>query len=660
MKRAWSVALILVVMTVVLSGGAMDPQSSWREFQARYGEQWVTHRTEQGWVRSMYGQSPVLGSTAEEAASSFLRDSANVLGIDRVSDLRLASIERTPDGADFLYEQFFGGLRVAGGDVTVHVDRHNSVIAATSAYRSIHQPGQTRLANEAAAGQTALRFLHNRGTVSPQGLWIVVTAGVALPAWRFQTASDLRSESYLLYIDAANPSRILRILRTYAEATGDGSVYLENPVVTPATSVQPFKYLDASTQLSGQFARTYNANFHYWYFRSQDFSFFTTATDPNYHYIFSTSDARFAEAMAYFHINRVHDQWRSFGFNKLNLRFPVFVNVVTTSGVGVDNAFYSRSSRASKVGAIVVGAGNKLENLGWDADVYYHEYGHAVLDRAKPGFFEAIESNYAGAFHEAFGDISAASITGDSKIGEFALREKATKKFVGRDLDNNRTFPRDVILPGYGKSEVHYTGEIMGGTWWDLQKSIGRPAAQKLLYRSLPMIPNEVSFFEIRDAMVKADANINGGVNQAAIQNAFARHGLGGADPGQPGTVALTSVKAAIVVFNKSGMKVQIKSHFKSGDPVSIFAGYVGSNLTPGYNLIAENTQLSGPAGTQAAVYPYLDEVENGSHTAKKGAWLIDVDTTSAKPGKYTITFQSRLGGTTPLLPAATVTFQIQ
>lgn len=660
MKKALGALAGIFLMAAVLGGRPTDPNDSWREFQSRYGRQWVAHKTDRGTVRSMYGQSTMAGATAEQAASAFLSDSADVLGIDRVSDLRLASVERTPYGADFLYEQYFSGLRVAGGDVTVHVDRFNRVIAATSAYRSLHPSRQTQLAGEAAAQQTALRFVGNRGIASSQGLWIVDAAGAAQPAWRFQAASESRGGSYLLYIDASSPSRILRIHRTYADATGTGSVYLENPVVTPDPSEQPFNNLGASPQLIGKFVRTYNGNFQHWYFSSQDISVFTTASDPGHRYVYPTTDARFAEAMAYFHINKVHDQWQSFGFNKLNLPFPVFVNIVTNSGTGFDNAFYRRYANASKAGAIIMGAGNRLGNFGWDGDVYYHEYGHAVLDRVKPGFFEALDSNYPGAFHEAFGDISAAAITGNPKLAEFALRLKASKKYIGRNLDNHQSFPKNVIEPGYGRSEAHYTGEIMGGAWWDLQGSIGRPAAQRILYRSLALLPNEMTFFDVRDAMIRVDANLNGGANQAAIQNSFAQHGLGGPDPGQPGAVTVTSVKTALITFTSTALKVQLKNAFKSGEVVSILAGYHAANLIPGFNLVTETTQLAGPDNTQAAVYPYWDEAINGTHTGKQGAWLVDVDTTGAKPGKYTLTFQSRLGGTSGLLPAASASFTIK
>src|SRR5262249_35591681 len=240
---------------------------------------------------------------------------------------------------------------------------------------------------------------------------------------------------------------------------------------------------------------------------------------------------------------------------------------------------------------IVVGSGHDLEDLGLDADVYYHEYGHAVLDKVKPGFFESLESNYSSAFHEGFGDISAAAITHNALLGEFSLRLRSNHRFIGRNLNNHNRFPKDVIRPFLNRSEPHYTGLIVGGAWWDLQKKIGPDAAQKILYNALRLIPDEMNFFDFRDAMLTADRKLNHGSNATAIHDAFARHGLGGDDPGQTGTVTILSLKTAVYRNNR----FQFKSTFKKGDSIYVLANYSGSQLTPAYNLIPETWKLDTP-----------------------------------------------------------------
>jgi len=448
--------------------------------------------------------------------------------------------------------------------------------------------------------------------------------------------------------------------KAFATEEGQGTIFAENPVVTPTTSQQTFKNMDESTMLAGNFGRTYNANFQNWVRGfTIDLSVFTTATEASRQYNYNTDDGKFSEAMGYFHINRVHDQWRSFGFNKLDKQIPVFVNVTSSDGKGFDNAMYSRRDpHQFKTGIIIMGAGNKLNNFGHDADVYYHEYGHAVLDHVKPKFFETMESNYPFAFHEGFSDVSDVAITGNPVVGEFALRYKNGSKFLGRNLDNNNSFPKNVLLPGYGKSESHHTGLIFGGAWWDLQKQIGAATAQRTLYQGLRLLPNEMNFFDVRDAMLTADQNNNHGANEAAIEAAFQRHGISGPDPGQHGSINVTALKTA--KLNLKNYTYALKTTFKKGDVIEILANYEASGLTPGYNLIAEDFQVTAPQGATLDGYSYWDEVVNGTNTAKKGAVQAELWTYSdTKSGTYTVTLRSRLGGTSQRTESRSVTFKV-
>jgi hypothetical protein len=353
----------------------------------------------------------------------------------------------------------------------------------------------------------------------------------------------------------------------------------------------------------------------------------------------------------------VHDRWRSFGFSKLNARAPVFVNVLRNEGgPGYDNAFYSRSVRF-RTGIFVFGGGDRFENLGLDGDVYYHEYGHGVLDKTKPGFFEAIENNYPGAFHEAFGDISATAITGNSKLGEFGLRLKSTKRFLGRNLANTNRYPQNVPLPPTRKSEPHHTGLIVGGAWWDLRNSIGAEEAQRILFASLNLVPNELTFFDIRDAMITADQNLNHGSHVQAIIGAFSKHGLNGADPGQPGSITVTGLKTAIV---NDANHLVLKTAIQKGEHLYVLANYQGRDLTPGFNLLPMDATLKGPGASSIITFLLVDEVVNGSRTGRSGAIQALVLTSpNTAAGTYTITIQSVLGGTTKATAVKSVKFMV-
>jgi Zn-dependent metalloprotease len=657
MKRT---VLLLFVFIALLSitAGSQDRESLWREFVRGEGGNWKATFREDKTVRSLFGQGLASAKSGREASSRILKKHHLVFGIDHPSDLKLEQIEESETGTHIYYRQYFSGIPVAGSEVGFHFDRSHRLIAASSNYFPGLRQVKAVIGSPDLAQKHAIKFFRGAAKASIPRLMILPAGTSAVPVWRIEVEPfSITQGARILYVDAADPRIVLRVLRAYADAEGRGSVFEENPIVTPRVTEQKFKYMDASRSLSGNFVKTFNANFEEWFRSFSEPSDFTTASDPGRRYDYETSDARFSEAMAYFHINRVHDRWRSVGFNKLNLRFPIIVNVVTPEKEGFDNAFYTRRGFEFRNGVIVMGAGKRLENLGHDADVYYHEYGHAVLDRARPQFFDSIENNYSFAFHEGFGDISAAATTGNPKLAEFGLKLKSGR-FVGRNIDNRNRYPQNVILPGFNKSESHHTGLIVGGAWWEIQKSIGRDQAQRILYRSLPMLPVEMTFFDWRDAMLAADQTLNGGSNAATLQRTFANRGLGEADPGQKGSVRINSLKTGEINFQTGAIK--LKSNFKKGDVIEVFANYTGSGLTPGYNLIAVRFDLSGPANSSITGFAFLDEVVNGTRSGKNGALQGEIVSFSdTKPGTYTVTLQSRLGGTSQLTETRSVKFRI-
>lgn len=649
--------LVLLSFLALSVFGQTSHKDDWSDFVSVEGNNWKPHFQE-GRLRSLYGQSRTVAITPDNV-TGFLDQHARVLGIQRISDIRLESVEDNEIGTRYLYRQYYGGYKVVGGEVLVHTNKAHQIITVHSNYFPGLKGDLRYSRGEAQAQATAARYLGGNAEVTVGELMVYPMGTRARLVWRVEADSSVLSKgSYLMYVDAENPKMVLLIRKTHATFDGTGNIFLENPVVTPARTDQKLPNMDGSKKLAGKFAQIYDGNFVQDVNDPLILTDYTTASDAGRRYDYPANDPRLTEAMAYFHINKVHDRWRSFGFQKLNAKAPVFVNITATDGGdGYDNAFYTRQARF-RTGIYVFGAGHIFENLGLDCDVYYHEYGHGVLDHQKPGLFEAQESNYPGSFHEGFGDISDAAITGNSKIGEFALRVKASKRFVGRNVANTNSFPRDVALPPTKRSEVHHTGLIIGGAWWDLRLLIGADQAQNILLKALSLMPNEMNYFDLRDAMITADNNLNGGANNSAIMNAFSKHGLGGTDPGQPGNINVTALKAGAFNFNTG--KAQFKTTFKRGDTIVIVENYNASGLTPGYNVIPIDASVQRPPGTAPDSFLLLDEAVNGNRTANNGAFqaVFFTDSNSAK-GQYTVSIQSRLGGSNQTTVKKTIKFKL-
>jgi hypothetical protein len=654
-KRQGRKLILLVALLISLSSftSSYDPARIYRSFLNEEGSGWRIHFRGDGTVRALYGQGRSTTAKAEETALRFLEKFHEMFGVQTISDWKLVSREETKLGMHFTYKQFHSNIQVEGSSIRLSVNKSNAVVAVNARSHKVTNTN-FKISEVELAAQTIQALFKNGGEVGIEGLTFIEQR----PAWKATFDShNLADGSWLLWIDAANPNVVLRAVKTYMSAEGQTNIWKESPATTPQRSRETLLNMDASTGLSGKFARMYDANFFFDVASPIKTSDYTRAKERSRIYDYPEGDARLTEAMGYHHIDRAHERWQSFGLKGLT-KAPIFVNVAASDGgPGYDNAHYARNQKFKRTGVYVFGAGDRFENAGLDSEVYYHEYGHGVLDKVRPEFLESVESAYPWAFHEAFGDISASAITGDSKLFEFSFRLKGSNKFNGRKMKNKKKFPKNVIWPPAGIAEPHYTCLILNGAWWDLQSKIGILEAQELVYESLRLMPDDMTFFDFRDAMLAADQAIHSGTNAGAIQTAFARHGLGGSNPGQPGTLSVSG----IVTARDGTTGYTLTSQFSPTQTVWVIVEYAASGLLPGFNLVAHDLQFETPAGSNARILPLIPEVANGSHLGLDGLFFLEIPTDSnTARGTYTIRITPRLGGSSNVLETKSVTFTIQ
>jgi uncharacterized protein (TIGR03382 family) len=165
----------------------------------------------------------------------------------------------------------------------------------------------------------------------------------------------------------------------------------------------------------------------------------------------------------------------------------------------------------------------KCQNTGLLQDVVFHEFGHALHSA------EIIEGvgKFDGAMSEGAADFLAASITNDSGMGRgFFYTDKPLRELDPENMEFR--WPEDV-------QEIHHTGLIFGGTFWDLRKAMiaaygeteGIRKTQKLyvgtLRRSID-IPSSLIEALVED---DDDGNLeNGTPNECMIRDAYGRHGV--------------------------------------------------------------------------------------------------------------------------------------
>jgi uncharacterized protein (TIGR03382 family) len=192
-------------------------------------------------------------------------------------------------------------------------------------------------------------------------------------------------------------------------------------------------------------------------------------------------------------------------------------------------------------------------------DVGFHEYGHRVhTAEIIPG-----AGDFDGAMSEGAADFLAASITNDSGMGRGFYMDD-----TGHDIDqplreldppdgSEYSWPKDI-------GEIHHTGLIFGGTFWDLRKALvaqygpvqGVLITNKMYLGALRYAVNIPTTLIEALAADDDDGNLaNGTPHECTIYAAFGRHGLRTATGNvvAPGTLEVNA-QAIGIIINVTGL----------------------------------------------------------------------------------------------------------
>lgn len=638
-----------------LANGQGLPESAFSKLQAEDNPDWKVAWDKQTAAakRLFNAKSKAIPGKPHDAAREFLTLYHGLFGLPPdLNNLKLRESIKTPLGERVTFRQHHNQIPVMGAEIDVHVSGKNSIFCVENrCIPGIKIDTQPSIEKDDAVNtaQRALGVDASRVEKASSELVILPSGADQHLAWRvIVSKKGLIDRTWLVYVDAKKKGWVLYKKKLQSSASGTGSVFKENPIITPEiTTVTLSNLTDDSSLLEGDYGKTYNANCLETAENTSDLSGLSSASssDRNYNYT-SINDTRLEEVMAYYHLNRMHDTLKSaFSFSSLDDQMPTFVNAQDPDypSKGYDNAFYSRDDNFSSTGYLLFGCGDELNNLGLDADVITHEYGHAVLDHIQPELYEVIEHNYSGAIHESVGDTMASYFGTNGVIGEWGLTARYGSGDYSRNMDNNREYPDDVYEPSYGVSEVHYTGEILNGVYWNIKDAVGTDTAFQVFFSAINLLPNDANFFDMRDAWLSADSSVSGGINKDAIEAGFANHGIEGDDPGNT-NATLRLGKMTFYKYDPDTGRVKKQKTFQRGDDILVYVKANISNLTPAYNLIAKDITLTANGeDVTGEIDGYLnyEEALEGAHEYQVAYLASDTVT-----GKIKVKIKVRMGGT--------------
>jgi Zn-dependent metalloprotease len=515
-------ALVAVLATALTPAAARPPVKNVPDDDAIQSKSW-------------FGDlSPEYSQVTEWTARAFLAANAQRYGLDPALDgLTLARSEDSLIGPIFVFEQNYFGVPVYGAQVKVNFNRAGVVVAVNSSY----VPG-IRLASifPMLTQDHAQKALHDNTPGDPDDpdtppdsrLVIYATRTAVSLAWEVVRATA-GGHTWKAFVHA-NDGRLLgppRDINRYGntkgvpppppsyDKTGWGRVFQVNAVVATrdnslrdnndAELPSPYSVggttsaykdvgllrLDGSGYLVGQWASSAKT------LRPVKNS---TSSVP-FSFLFNRTSDGFSETMGYYYIDYAQNHINFLGITNANNRQQVF----SVNRYRQDNSYYSPSSKEITYGT---GGVDDAE----DAEVIWHEYGHAIQDNQVPGFGSTLE---AGAMGEGFGDYLAGSLGAQLSGGfqDTCLMEWDATSYMNvpatsrqpsclRRLDGTKIYPKDIV------GEVHDDGEIWSATLWQIRGVLGPEKADKLIIQHHFLLARDSSFNTAANALVTIAKNL--------------------------------------------------------------------------------------------------------------------------------------------------------
>ncbi|MEV6350324.1 M4 family metallopeptidase [Actinoplanes sp. NPDC051851] len=464
----------------------------------------------------MKRQLTVIGTVAALAvAGSGVAATAAPAGLDGLS---LVKTKHSLLGTHTWYQQTWHGIPVLGGYYATHTnDKTGETTVADGRLTVTGSPSVTATfargkAESAVTGRLSGSLVRNASPV------IEVENGTAKLGWLVLTQTAKGTVQSV--VDAKTGSTLTEE-STVKNVDGTGVVFDPNPVVT----LQNESLTDSSNANSSTFTNAYKTvtltqltsgvtTLRGAYAYNTSTSGVTSSTRT---YSYNRSQAGFEQTEAYYQITKAQEYIQSLGFTDVNASAQKF----KTTGYTDDNSYYDPSTDAITFGT---GGVDDAE----DAEIIWHEYGHAIQDDQVAGFGSSDE---AGAIGEGFGDYWAYSlssavssnttVTPLACIGDWdAVSYTSSTPHCLRRVDGTKTYPSDV------EDEVHADGEIWSRALYDINTALGRTVADTIILEAQFNYTAGTNFAAAANATVAAATSLYGSTTAATVKAKFQARGF--------------------------------------------------------------------------------------------------------------------------------------
>ncbi|MEV6526946.1 bacillolysin [Longispora sp. NPDC051575] len=427
--------------------------------------------------------------------------------------LRLVSVQESLLGTHYWYEQTFDGHPVLGGFLGRHADRASGAVTVDDGRKAVGGLARGLRGAKVTADKADASAAQRTGGGAYRSRLVVLPGDSAKLAWQVHTEPDGGSVSTL--VDAESGA-VLSTTNLVKHETGTGKVFLPNPVVSQQNSNlkdnsanSAFTYktvtltgLYAKNKLVGGYANNVSKK---------------PVASSSGSYAFDRTQAGFAQVQGYFHITSAQEYIQSLGFANVNNESQDY----QTTGLTADNSFYDPAKDKITFGT---GGVDDAE----DAEVIWHEYGHAIQDAQVPNFGS---SDDGGAIGEGFGDYWAYTmgqpVSPNTAVSPWAciadwdaVSYTSTAPHCLRRTDGTKVYPADLA------GEVHDDGEIWSRALMDINTALGRTAADRVILEAHFTISPTTTMPAAATRTIAAAQALYGTAAANSVKAAFQARGL--------------------------------------------------------------------------------------------------------------------------------------
>ena len=479
-----------------------------------------------GTVRAMYNINfQSRESSPERAAREYLLGMTGAFRINSPgTSLRTDDVQQIISGSHVRFTQTYQDIPVFRGDIVVSLDAANSVTMVVNNFKeSVHIPSIIPFLSDVAAVQLAHNRVSIKGRTTGQpdrsSLMIYRTeSGVDHLAYQILMSNEDPLGDWQVFIDA-NTGDVLSIEDLFADerVQGSGYVFLSDPLSdarkiynSPGftdnndadsdslTAHRSYVILDSLTheggvyKLKGPYCNVTDVE------SPADPLFYASSTPDGF--TDTRSAQRFEAVNVYYHATTAYKHLLELGFSVPTL---TQIRLDPHGYLGGDNSHYSPTGNWISWGE---GGVDDAE----DADVIWHEYGHAIMYNIIPSW----GGGESGALGEGFGDYWAGSYSHslnqwaptDAQYNWVFNWDGHNTFWLGRILNDSRTYP-------FGGLEIHAAGQIWSSALTGIAGDLGRTIADRLIIKSFYYLGSGTTGPDAAQAILQADRDLYGGAH---------------------------------------------------------------------------------------------------------------------------------------------------